>query len=209
MAKITEADVNAAAAEAKNQRRDARGNTRVAKSILEDMTKSASVESRFDVFLSHSFTDYDRILGIHRLLEREGLNVYVDWIYDPHLDRTKVNRATANLLRDRMRSSESLVVAYSESSSASQWVTWEMAWFDGAKGRVAVMPIQPSGLAAANAGYVKHEFYQLYPVIESALPDGETERRLWTRARDDHYHGFGSWVRTGTFVRGRTWPAGA
>ena len=40
--------------------------------------------SRFDVFLSHSFKDATVILGIKRILEKQNLTVYVDWIDDPN-----------------------------------------------------------------------------------------------------------------------------
>ena len=36
----------------------------------------------FDVFLSHSLRDALLIVGLKRLLEADGLSVYVDWISD-------------------------------------------------------------------------------------------------------------------------------
>ncbi len=69
-------------------------------SLLE--TAAFNANDSFDVFLSHSSKDAEVILGIKLLLEGQGLSVYVDWIVDTQLDRTKVNAETAETLRDRM-----------------------------------------------------------------------------------------------------------
>src|SRR2546421_12943190 len=100
-----------------------------------ELRKSAAtpLSTTFDVFLSHSFLDAQIILGVKELLEAEGLRVYVDWIEDAQLDRSRVTAKTADLLRNRMRHSESLIFATSATSSQSKWMPWELGYFDGFK----------------------------------------------------------------------------
>lgn len=66
-------------------------------------------ERPFDIFLSPSKLDEEEIHGLKLMLEDYGQSAYVDWIEDPHLDREKVSKETAELLRAHMKSSRSLL----------------------------------------------------------------------------------------------------
>lgn len=74
------------------------GYLRLAESELRKSAK-APRSARFDVFPSHSSEDAQVIAGVQALLEADGLSVYVDWLEDPQLDRSRVTPATAELLR--------------------------------------------------------------------------------------------------------------
>lgn len=146
--------------------------TAVRKSV-EQIATEALLEgvhaTSFDVFLSHSFEDKELILGVKQLIEDEGKTVYVDWIVDRHLNRKNVTKETADLLRDRMRQSTSLIYAATGNSSQSKWMPWELGWFDGSKpGQVAIMPL----LTKPNETFNGQEYLGLYPVIEKR-PDAE------------------------------------
>jgi hypothetical protein len=133
--------------------------------VLDELRKSAatSLSTTFDVFLSHSFLDAEVILGVKSLLEAEGLKVYVDWIEDAQVDRSRVTPKTADLLRTRMRHSESLIFATSATSSESKWMPWELGYFDGYKpGFVAILPLVQSALA----DFKGQEYLGLYPYVE-------------------------------------------
>lgn len=108
--------------------------------------------------------DADLILGLKEYLESEfNLSVYVDWIEDLQLDRSSVNRETADLLRTRMRACKSLIYAISNNSNKSRWMPWELGYFDGHKnGKVAIMPITKN----ANDQFKGEEYLQLYKYIE-------------------------------------------
>ena len=54
----------------------------------------------FYIFLSHSFLDKDEVEGLYIELTNQGYSVYVDWIIDPHLDRTNVTKASAKLIQN-------------------------------------------------------------------------------------------------------------
>jgi hypothetical protein len=124
------------------------------------------LREKFDVFLSHSFLDAEIILGVKTLLEAEGLRVYVDWIDDGQLDRSRVTSATAELLRRRMRNSRSLVYATSATSSQSKWMPWELGFFDGYRsGHVAILPLVPTSAS----GFKGQEYLGLYPYVEDVL----------------------------------------
>src|SRR6056297_3111492 len=81
--------------------RELSGTYRDAQRILKEATNSA--RTSFDIFLSHSKMDERYVLGAKRILEEKGFTVYVDWIADPQLDRSYVNKKTADYLRTRMK----------------------------------------------------------------------------------------------------------
>jgi hypothetical protein len=64
--------------------------SRSAGEILREATESFSEAKAYDIFLSHSIKDEELILGIKAILEDLKYTVYVDWIDDPQLDRSKV-----------------------------------------------------------------------------------------------------------------------
>lgn len=119
--------------------------------------------SDFDVFLCHSRMDEELILGTKTSLEEYGLRVYVDWINDPQLDRTKVSFATANQLRTRMSCARMLVYAHTENSSNSKWCPWELGFFDGMRGgNVFHLPI----VETKYSHFAGQEYLDLYPYLD-------------------------------------------
>jgi hypothetical protein len=70
-------------------------------------------EVSFDIFLCHCYLDKEEIKGMYLELTRMGYSVYVDWIVDPYLDRSMVTKQTAEIVRKRLRSSKSLLLAFS------------------------------------------------------------------------------------------------
>jgi hypothetical protein len=78
--------------------------------ILAEQARAFDAAAHYDIFLSHSFKDAEIILGVKKVIEDLGLTVYVDWIEDADLDRSKVTVKTAAVLRERMKSCSSLVL---------------------------------------------------------------------------------------------------
>lgn len=120
--------------------------------------------SHFDIFLSHAIRDAELILGLKLLLEAAGKTVYVDWIDDPKLDRARVSGETAETLRTRMRQSDSLFYAYSRHSRTSRWMPWELGYFDGFNGNVAILPIIPD---MGMLDFEAEEYLQIYPKVDA------------------------------------------
>lgn len=134
----------------------------VASENLKEQVRAATDADRFDIFLSHASKDADLILGAKDILEGFGFKVYVDWVDDPQLDRSKVSKESADLLRRRMRQSNSLVWAATEAASESKWMPWELGYFDGFKpNQVAILPLVDSSSDA----FKGQEYLGLYPVI--------------------------------------------
>ena len=137
-------------------------NFTTAEAVLDRRTAGISERETFDVFLSHSFRDAQIILGIAELLKSQGVSVYVDWLVDGQLDRSKVSAATARLLRKRMGQCRSLIFATSTSSPSSKWMPWELGYFDGRNGsNISIMPIEEQA-----PGKYGQEYLELYPAIE-------------------------------------------
>ena len=166
-----------------------------ARAPLVSLTKSASTilaeEARdfrswvtYDVFLSHSYADAEAIRGLKATLEKYDLKVYVDWEVDPQLDRSKVTRESAEQLRKRMKSCRSLFFAMSPSASTSRWMPWELGFFDGFKGKVALVPITET----ETSSFVGQEYLSLYPYVD------ETGGTLWVNKPEGGYLRLTDWL---------------
>lgn len=166
--------------------------------ILNEERGSAKDFDKFDVFLSHSIADADLVLGIKRILEERGLKVYVDWETDSHLDRNKVNPETADLLRRRMKQSNSLLYLATESASSSKWMPWELGYFDGLHGgQVAVMPL----LDNETDSFKGQEYLGLYPTVTKDTYKGSIKKDIFVEGR-------GRWTTLQEFNSGKpTWRA--
>lgn len=134
----------------------------------QESLRAASKQSgSFDVFLSHSVRDARLVLGVRRLLEAQGLSVYVDWIDDPQLDRGSVSPSTAARLRVRMGSSRTMVYATSRAAQSSRWMPWELGYFDGFHGpqRVSILPIE----GPTTGSFAGQEYLGLYSVVDRVV----------------------------------------
>jgi hypothetical protein len=131
--------------------------------ILAEQARAFDAVESYDIFLSHSFDDAEAIYGVKRMIEALHLSVYVDWIDDPTLNRSKVTVKTAAVLRERMKACSSLVYAYSANSSNSTWMPWELGYFDGIKPhQVWILPL----VANYDSEYTEQEYLGLYPPVE-------------------------------------------
>lgn len=122
----------------------------------------------FDIFLSHSFLDKAAVEGLYFELSRMGFSVYVDWIVDPHLDRSNVTKATAEQVRQRLGSSRSLLLAISVNASVSKWMPWELGYADGRISNCAIVPVSDDPNPPSS--YQGFEYLSLYPYV-SRLED--------------------------------------
>lgn len=166
--------------------------------ILKEERQAAKDNESFDVFLSHSITDADLVLGVKHLLEKRGLKVYVDWDTDAQVDRSSVCPETAELLRRRMRQSVSLIYLATEAASASKWMPWELGYFDGLRnGQVAVMPLMDN----ENDKFSGQEYLGLYPKITKDTYQGATQKEVFVEGR-------GRWTTLHEFNNGKpNWKA--
>jgi hypothetical protein len=131
---------------------------------LQRSAKAFSVTKKYDVFLSHAFKDAEVVEGIKNFLESKGLSVYVDWLENPELDRSKVTPKTAETLRLAMRNSKTLLYAASANASASKWMPWELGYADALHGKVAILPLAPANQLLQ--AYEGQEYLGIYPYID-------------------------------------------
>jgi len=132
-------------------------------SVLAEDAQAFSTVKHYDIFLSHSFDDAEIIYGVKKMIEALGLDVYVDWIEDAKLDRSKVTVKTAAILRERMKTCSSLVYAHSANSPNSVWMPWELGYFDGLRPRqVWILPL----VADFDSEFKDQEYLGLYPSVE-------------------------------------------
>lgn len=132
-------------------------------SVAEALNRAARQrQSRYDIFLSQTIRDAEIVLGVYDLLTSAGYVVFCDWIATPDLDRSQVTPANAAFIRATMGISDTLLFLDTKGSVQSLWMCWELGWFDGERGLVAILPV----LAEGERYYRGREFLGLYPYVE-------------------------------------------
>lgn len=160
--------------------------------VLNESVSSFNKYRTYDVFLSHSSKDSELILGVKATLEDLGYSVYVDWVDDAQLDRSKVSEATAQLLRERMNASKTLFYVTTENAEASKWMPWECGYFDGIKEKVAIIPIRQYSF---NNEFIGQEYLSLYPYcIKEKNQVGKD--MLWIHKNNEYYLAYETWRET-------------
>lgn len=152
--------------------------------------RSSPITQTYDIFLSHSYLDKDIIIGLKGQLEKMKYSVYVDWIEDDDLDRRKVTKETADIIRKRMKNCKCLFFAISVSSSTSKWMPWECGYFDGLKGRVSILPVTKS----TQSNFSGQEYLSLYPYVDKTKTQDGSKDVLWINESSEVYITFDKWL---------------
>lgn len=166
------------------------GNFRDATTVLNEEVASARKRSSFDIFLSHSKSDAQIILGVKAVLEDYGKTVYVDWVDDPQLDRSQISAKTAEIIRGRMRQCRSLIYVHSPNSGSSKWMPWELGYFDGFNGAVAILPVTKS----ESGSFQGQEYLGVYPYIDEAPIKGGSANKLWVNRSGTDSRQWDTWL---------------
>lgn len=144
----------------------------------------------YDIFLSHSSLDKKLVLTLVDLFNEAGYSVYVDWIEDTQLDRSNVNKDTAQTLRSRMNHSKGLAYVATSNSTNSKWCPWELGYFDGKKNsRCCILPIMES------KNFHGQEYLGLYPYLEYAEYSNKNRYEFWVdNQENDEYATLREWL---------------
>lgn len=97
---------------------------------------------RYDVFLSHKYTNKLYNFTLYFVLRYVyNLDVYVDWIVTPAINRKKLSKQTVKVLSDSLRASDYLLFFNLENGSTTNWMAWEVGYFKGLNRGVGIMDI--------------------------------------------------------------------
>jgi len=165
----------------------------VQKSLLSESKERFNVGNRnFDIFLSHSFSDKDILLGLKTNLESYGYTIYVDWIEDYGMDRINVTADNVYWIKQRMKASKCLLYAASSNSSHSKWMPWETGYMDGFTGKVAIIPV----VTSFQTTYKGVEYLGSYPYVDEEKMQDSSVTKLWVTSQEDRsqYVQFDYWI---------------
>jgi hypothetical protein len=179
---LTETQVRSAARLTVEERQKTAGK------ILADDT--GSEQRHFDIFLSHTIKDAELVLGVAKILEGTGKSTYVDWLVDPQLDRSNITPETASSLRERMQQCDSLFYLHSYHSKTSRWMPWELGYFDGRNGNVAILPIVDE---SGKDTFVGSEYLGLYPYVDIAGNSLTNRTDVFVNRNANDYATFSAW----------------
>lgn len=166
----------------------------VAKSAEDLILKEASEasnSSRFDIFLSYRHLDAVEVLGLGEKFERMGYSVYIDDVKDKYLRDAPTSKSTAETVRKRMKQSKCLFFGTSKNHSDSKWMPWELGYFDGLKGKVAICPVSED---AEEVDFEGQEYLGLYPYISREPSEKTGKEVLWVNDASDIYVSFSKWL---------------
>jgi hypothetical protein len=169
----------------------------IRKSLLSEaeINFSAGRQQSFDVFLSHSYSDKELILGMKLGLEKFGYSVYIDWIEDDSMDRTNVTKENVLWIKERMRDSKCLLYATSSNSFLSKWMPWELGFMDGFNDKVAILPISKTEATS----YKGAEYLGIYPYVDIEKEKDTGRMLLWITDQTNRniYTQFNDWIKGG------------
>lgn len=170
-----------------------RGITRLAASA--DLSKAArtTVTEKPQIFLSHARLDAEHVLALKYALESMGHSTFVDWVDDHQLDRSRVTTETAARLRAHMQRSQTLFYAVSEPARDSKWMPWELGYFDGLRGKAAVLPVLD--VDPGRDEYRGQEYLGLYPFV--SIEPRLAPTALWINETSGRRTRFSEWMATG------------
>lgn len=167
---------------------------------LESLESSQKVFSRrkdrYDFFLSHSYEDKELVYGLYCVLQNLGFEVFIDWLVYPELRDRKITKKNADIIRQNIKKSNSLLFAFSENAILSQWAQWEIGLADGAlNSKVAIVPIKKSTIATEKFDGQEYLGLYRYVTLDQIENSPRTELRFNRLTEDGiRYRTYKSWL---------------
>ena len=164
------------------------------KQVITENYSIFTSNKQFDIFLSHSSLDQEEVINLVGLFNNCGYSVYVDWMFDPQLDRSNVTADTAKALRIRMAQSTGLAYLATGNSANSKWCPWELGYFDGKSqtSRCCILPV----LSSYAASYTGQEYLGLYPYLTYTQYANKDAYDFWVHEQNSSkYVVLSSWLK--------------
>lgn len=136
----------------------------------------------YDLFLSHSYSDKDKLIELKDSLNAMGLNVYMDWVNDKdELLRNLTCAETAKVITERIKASTSILYVHTNASFNSKWTPWELGFASALNKSILVYRPEPTEN--------EPEYLQLYiPVVFEGKhllvgKENKTDIREWLKGK--------------------------
>ncbi len=132
-------------------------------SAVENKRKRLKQFGEVSVFLSHKHDETQIIRDTIILLNKLGVEVYVDW-QDEGMPKT-TSGVTAKRIKNKIKQCDKFILLATEAAIASKWCNWELGFGDAYKydKNIAIMPITDKEEGAFSGS----EYLQIYPIITS------------------------------------------
>ncbi|WP_261511554.1 toll/interleukin-1 receptor domain-containing protein [Chryseobacterium paludis] len=129
----------------------------------EDKRKRNKYSFETSVFLSHKHDEKEIIKQVITLLNKLGIDVYVDWLDNEMPKNT--NGSTATRIKEKIKQNDKFILLATEAAISSKWCNWELGYGDAHKyhKNIAVMPITNNN----DNVFSGTEYLQIYPIITS------------------------------------------
>lgn len=160
----------------RNAAQDARSKLRY--SVLNESLMHFDSSTTYDLFISHSYMDKELVIGLSHLFVEAGYKVYIDWIDDKQLDRSKVTTETAAMIKTRIKQSRGMSYIATTNSNQSKWCPWELGVSDAMKGRTCILPVM-------DHAFQGQEYLGLYPYLVYDKIGIETRNDFWITDQDN------------------------
>lgn len=101
----------------------------------------------FDVFISHSYLDKEKIITLFKSLNEKGVSCYCDWTNDnDFLKRNMAGKYTEEVLKKRIQQSTYFLYADSDNSAKSKWVKFEIEYAKTIKKDIKIININNTAI---------------------------------------------------------------
>lgn len=133
----------------------------------------------YDLFLSHSYKDKDKLIELKDSLNALGLNVYMDWVNDKdELLRDLTCAETAKVITERIKASKGILYVHTNASLDSKWTPWELGFASALNKPILVYRPEPTEN--------EPEYLQLYVSVvldegQLLLGSGKEDIREWLK----------------------------
>lgn len=115
---------------------------------------------RYDVFVSHNSKNEKQVVNFYKELNKKGLVAYIDWVNDKFdLKRKWCNATTAEIIKERIRQSNFVVLYITPEILDSQWCAWELGYADALKKKIC---LYLDGIEMKRIP----QFYWTYPIMD-------------------------------------------